>query len=40
MQKTVNIEAKKDLKSNIIVWDLDFCYFKGYCLFYNTLTKM
>ena len=40
IQKIVNIEVKASLKSSIMIWDLDAYYFKGYCLFHNTFSKM
>lgn len=40
VQKTVNIKAKIGLRSNVIVWDLDFYYLRGYYLSYNTFAKV
>lgn len=36
----INIKAKIGLKSNIIVWDIDFCCFKGRYLFHNIFVKV
>lgn len=40
VQKVVYIKVKRDLKSNIMIWNINTYYFKGYCLFYNSLAKV
>lgn len=40
IQKVINAKAKADLKPSAIVWELDACYSKGHCLFYNTFSKI
>lgn len=40
VQNIINVEAKVDLRSSIIVWDANSYYFKYYCLFYNTFIKV
>ena len=40
VQKTVIIEAKMGLKSNIIVWNLDICCPQGYRFFNNIASKV
>ena len=36
----VNVKAKVDLKSSIIVWDMDYHCFRDYSSFYNTSAKI
>ena len=40
MQKTVNIKIKANLRSNIMIWNIDFHYSRDYYLSYNTFIKM
>ena len=40
IQKTVNAEAKTNLKSSIMIWDIDSSYLKDYYLSQNTSIKM
>lgn len=40
MQKTVIKKAKTSPKFGFLVWNANFCYFKDYCLSYNTFAKM
>ena len=40
MQKAINKKVKADLKSNIIIRDLDIYYPKGYCPSNNTFSKV
>ena len=40
MQKVVNIIAKMDLKTSIIIQNLDVYYLKNYCLSHITSLKI
>lgn len=40
IQKAVNIKAKANLRSNIIVQNLDICYSRDHCLSNNTTLKV
>ena len=40
VQKAINIDIKAGLKSNIMVWNADFRYFKTHYLSYNLSAKM
>ena len=40
VQKTVNTEAKKSLRSSTIIWHLDICCPRGHHLSYNTSSKV
>lgn len=40
MQKTANAKAKVRLRFSVMVWDIDFHYFRSHCLSYNILAKV
>lgn len=40
VQKTVNTKVKIGLRSNIMVWDSDICYFRSHYLFNNIILKI
>ena len=40
MQRSVKAEANTSLKSNIMIWNSDVCYFKDHYSFYITFLKI